>query len=147
MCTVCGITIEAPGPYVCSPYIKNEALYFAHAIQKLIRWKQIKLLVFSGTLLLRESPFHIINSLKSFDFKLLFVYTLKLLSGSLANLHIIFFLIWKTYNLLQSLLNVALEWFIGFLTKQCKNYLRNSLRGPRGISEKGVRDDRLVRLP
>jgi len=27
----------------------------------------------------------------------------------------------KTYDMLQSLLNVSLEWFISFLTKQCKN--------------------------
>jgi len=30
-------------------------------------------------MLLRESPFHIVNILKLFDFKLLFIYTLNLL--------------------------------------------------------------------
>jgi len=62
----------------------------------------------SGYLLLRESPFHIVNCLKSFDF-------LKLLSGPIWHMmHIIFALFWKTYDLLQSLLNVAPESFISF---------------------------------
>jgi len=34
--------------------------------------------IFSGNMLLRESPFHIVNCLKFFDFTLFFVYTLKL---------------------------------------------------------------------
>jgi len=36
-----------------------------------------------GNLLLRESPFHIVNCLKLFDFTLFFVYTLQLLKGHL----------------------------------------------------------------
>jgi len=58
----------------------------------------------SGNLLLRESPFHIVNFLKSFDFKLFFAYTLKLLwvPCPLTHLHIIFALLWKTCDLLWS---------------------------------------------
>jgi len=48
------------------------------------------------------------------------IYTLKLLEASLAHLHIIFALMWKTYELFHSSY-VALGWFIQFLTKRCKN--------------------------
>jgi len=41
---------------------------------KFIRGKQVKLFILCGNLLLRESPFHIVSCLKSFDFKLFFVY-------------------------------------------------------------------------
>jgi len=51
------------------------------------------------------------------------------------HLHIIFALFWKTYDLLQRLLDVALEWFIRFLKNQCKNWVQNSQNGPHGISE------------
>ena len=61
---------------------------------------QFKFFILSGNLLLRESPFQIVNCLKLFDFTLFFVYTLKLLKAPLAH---IFALFWKTYDLLQSL--------------------------------------------
>jgi len=82
-------------------------------------------------------PFALQNGLNSFDFKLFFVYTLKLLRSPFGTLAHNFALFWKTYELLQGLLNVALEWFISFLTKQCENLLQNSQRGADGISEKG----------
>jgi len=47
---------------------------------------KVKFFIFSGNLLLLESIVHTVNCLKSFDFKLLFVYTLKDLS--LAYSHI-----------------------------------------------------------
>jgi len=56
----------------------------------------------TGTLLLRETHFHIANCLKSFDFKLFFVYTLKSLRGSSVTSHIIFVLFGQTYDLLQT---------------------------------------------
>ena len=42
-----------------------------------IRWKQAKFFILPGNLLLRESPFHTVNYLKSFDLKLFFEYTLN----------------------------------------------------------------------
>jgi len=49
--------------------------------------------------------------------------------------------------LLQSLLNMVLEWFISFSTKQCKSQVRNTIRGAHGIFEKGgAREDHLARL-
>jgi len=78
---------------------------------------------FCGNLLLRESPFNIANCLKPFDFNLFFVYTLRLYI--------------KTYDLLQSLLLVALEWFFSFLTKYCKNKTETLKGWPHGISVKG----------
>jgi len=42
---------------------------------------QFKFFILSGNLLLRESPFQIVNCLKLFDFTLFFVYTLKLLKA------------------------------------------------------------------
>jgi len=48
-------------------------LYFAHAVPQLLSLK-VKFFIFSGNLLLlRESPFHVVNYLKSFDFKLFFL--------------------------------------------------------------------------
>jgi len=74
-----------------------------------------------------------------------------LLKGPLwhmPHLHMSFALFGKTYDLLQSLLNVAQEWFKSFLTKQCKNYEQNSYRrAPRHLRKRRVRGDRLVRLP
>ena len=45
----------------------------------------------SENLLLRESPFHIVNCLKLFDFALFFVYTLKLLKGPLWRIFLLYF--------------------------------------------------------
>jgi len=53
---------------------------------------QFEFFIFSGNLLLRESPFHIVNCLKFFDFTLFFVHTLKLLKGPL-----IFFALFVLY--------------------------------------------------
>jgi len=61
--------------------LEKEALYFIHAIQSFIRWNQGKFFILSGNLLLRESTFCTVNCLKSFSFKMFFVYTLKLLRG------------------------------------------------------------------
>ena len=44
-----------------------------------IHWKQVHVFILSRNLLLRESPFHFVNCLKSFDFKLFFFCTLQLL--------------------------------------------------------------------
>jgi len=50
--------------------------HLVHAVQKL-HWLKTSCIFLSGNLLLRESPFHSLNCLKSFDFELLFVCTLK----------------------------------------------------------------------
>jgi len=69
--------------------------HILHVLYKnFIRWKQVKFFNMSGNLLLRESPFYIVNCLKSFDFKYLFVYTLKVVGGALlAHLHKNFFIL------------------------------------------------------
>ena len=45
----------------------------------------------SGNLLLHENPFHTVNCLKLFNFTLFFVYTIKLLKGSLWHIFLIYF--------------------------------------------------------
>jgi len=56
----------------------------------------------SESLLLRETPFHIVNFLNLFDFTLFFVYIhIKVVKD--PPLEHIFALFWKTYDLLQSL--------------------------------------------
>jgi len=45
----------------------------------------------SANFLLRESPFHIVNSLKLFYFTLFFVYTSKLLKGPLWHTFLLYF--------------------------------------------------------
>jgi len=61
--------------------LRKGALYFAHGIQKLYSLK-LKFFILSGNLLLRKSAFHSTSSLMSFDLKVSFVNTIKLLSGS-----------------------------------------------------------------
>jgi len=63
----------------------------------------------------------------------------------LAHLYIIFALFSKTYDLLQNLLNVALEWFFSFSTKLCKTKCDTLKDGPHGISRK--KGDCFDRLP
>ena len=79
ICTIYGHEKGSTAP-VCSRYIKKAPLYFKHATQKFNRWKQFKFFILSANLLLRESPFHIVNCLKLLDFTSFFVYTLKLLN-------------------------------------------------------------------
>ena len=82
---------RVPCPYVCSRYIKKGP-YILHMLHKNFTcWKQLKFFILSGNLLLRESPFHIVNCLKLFDFKLFFVYTLKLLKGPLWHIFLLYF--------------------------------------------------------
>jgi len=57
---------------------------------------------------------------------------------SMAHFPIIVGLFWKTYDLLQVSLKVALEWYITFLTKQCCKALKGGTaslkkRGPRRL--------------
>jgi len=89
-----------------------------HAIPTKLNRKQAKIFILSGNLILCESSFHIVKCLKSLDFKLFFVYTFHLLKppfGIFA--HNLCFIL-KMHDFLQSLLNVSLEWFISFSTKQ-----------------------------
>jgi len=83
---------------------QRRSSYFTLALnKKFIRWKQVKFFILSGNLFLRESAFHIVNCLKSLDFKLLFVYTLKFLRGPCGTFSHNFCVILKTYDLVQSL--------------------------------------------
>ena len=66
--------------------LEKRALYFTHATHKLYPLKEVKFSILSGNLLLRESTFYTINCLKSFDFKLIFVYTFKLLRAPFGTL-------------------------------------------------------------
>jgi len=64
---------------------KTWPLYFAHAIHKVYfadgKLKQVKFFILSENFLLCEIPFHIVNCLKSFHFKLFFVYVLTCWGG------------------------------------------------------------------
>jgi len=89
--------------------LSERGLYILHMLYRnFIRWKQVNFFILSGNLLLHEGTFHIINCLKSFDLKLFFVYTLKLLRAPFGTCAYNFVLFWKTHDLLQSLLSVAL---------------------------------------
>ena len=74
MCTICGLKKEPLAPIFVRVRSKHWSLHFAHAIQEYFCWKQVNL---SGNLLPRESPFHNVNCLKSFDVTLFFSYALK----------------------------------------------------------------------
>jgi len=82
--------------------------YILHMLYKnFVHWKQIKFFILSGNSLLRESQFHIANCLKSFDFKLFFVYTV--VEGPFfARWHTLFALFCQTYGLLQNPFNPAI---------------------------------------
>jgi len=95
------------GPYILHMLYRN-----------FIRWNQGKFFILSGNLLLRESTFYIVNCLKSFGFKLFFVYTFKLLRGPFRHICTKILLYFDKH---MSLSNVAEEWLINYLTKQCKN--------------------------
>jgi len=78
-------------PYICSRYIKK-CPYVLHILHKNFTcWKQFKFFILSGNFLLRESPFHIVNCLKVFNFTLFFVYTLKLLKGPIWHVFLLYF--------------------------------------------------------
>jgi len=94
--------------------------YFANDIQKHYLLK-VKFFILFGNLLLRERIIHTANCLKSFYFKLFFVYTSCGGAFFFRKFAHNFALFWQIHDLLQSLLNVALEWLISFLTKDCKN--------------------------
>jgi len=74
---------KGPLPLCLFTLHQKRPLYFTHATQKLYLLKAISIFILSGSLLLRESPFRIVNCLKLFDCTLLFVYTLKLLKARL----------------------------------------------------------------
>jgi len=126
----------------CFTLYHKRVSYILHMIYRnFIRWKQVEFFTLSGNLLLRGSPFHFVNFFYPFDLKLFFVCTLSTYTSCweppLAQLHIIFALFWKKYDVLQSLLNVALEWFISFQHNAKTNC--ETLKGgtPRQILKKG----------
>jgi len=65
--------------FKCPRQTLRKVAYILHMLYRnFIRSKQAKFFILSGILLLRESQFHTVNCLISFDFKLFFNYTLKL---------------------------------------------------------------------
>jgi len=131
---------KGPSPYVCSRYIKKGPYILLH--KSFTYWKQFKFFNLSANFLLRESPFHIVNSLKLFYFTLFFVYTSKLLKGPLWHTFLLYFEKHMTCSracgsrVVHQLLNRTMQ-----------KLMRKSPWGPRDISEKrGPRDDSLVRL-
>jgi len=71
MCTMYGLEKGSMAPKVVQVISET---------QPCILLKQSKFFTLSGNSLLRESPFHITNCLKSFDCKIFFVYTTGALS-------------------------------------------------------------------
>jgi len=64
-----GLKNGAHGPYICLPYIKKWApVFYTYYAQTLFPENKSNFFILSGKLLLRESPFHIVNYLLSFDF-------------------------------------------------------------------------------
>jgi len=122
-CTICDMSfaqymVLKKGPLPLFVHVTSKKVsYILHMLHKnFTRWKQFKFFILSGHMLLRESPFHIINCLKLVDFALFFVYKLKLLKAPFWH---IFCFVLKNVWLAPEL--AAPEWFISFWTKQCKN--------------------------
>jgi len=66
-----------PWPLYLFKSYQNRSSYILLWLYRIfICWNEVKFFIFSGNLLLRESPFNLVNCLKSFDFKLCFVYAL-----------------------------------------------------------------------
>jgi len=60
----------------------RNGLYILHILyKKLYSLKSSLIFILFGKLLMREGPFHIVNCVKSFDFKLFLVYILDLLAA------------------------------------------------------------------
>jgi len=95
-----------------------------------------------GNLLLRESPFYIVNCLKLFDFTLFFVYTLKLLKGPLWHIFLLYFEKHMTCS------RACGSRVVHQLSNKTKTKRESLKEGPRDTSEnRGPRNDRLVYLP
>jgi len=60
---------------------KEGPIFYTCYAETLFAESKLIFFILSGSLLLRESSLRIVNCLKSFDFKLFFVYTLHLLRG------------------------------------------------------------------
>jgi len=69
---------KGPLPLCLFTLHQTRAPLFYTCYTKILLLKAIQIFfILSGSLLLRESPFHIVNCLKLFDFTLFFVYILK----------------------------------------------------------------------
>jgi len=97
----------------------------------------------SGNFLLGESPFHIANCLKLFDFTLFSVYTLNMLKSPFWHIFLLYFKKHMTCSracgskVVHQLLNKTMQ----------KLSAKVSKRGTATSLKKGPRDDSLVRLP
>jgi len=91
ICTIYGLEKEPLAP-IFVHVTSKQFPYILHMLHiNFTCWKQIKFFTLSRNLVLRESPFHIVNCLKLFDFTLFFVYTLKLLKGPLWHIFLLYF--------------------------------------------------------
>jgi len=71
ICTIYGLEKGPLAPMSVHVTSKNDP-YILHMLHKNFTfWKQLKFFILSGNLLLRESPFHVVNCLKLFDFTLI----------------------------------------------------------------------------
>jgi len=107
------------GPYILHMPYRN-----------FICWKQVKFFILSGTLLLRETPFHMVNCLKPFDFKLFCVCTLKwgAAFGTLAhNFCFVLTNIWLASELIKCSSRVIDELFSKTMQKLSAKLLKEAL--------------------
>ena len=115
------------GPYILHMLYRN-----------FICWHHSKFFIFSENLLLRESTFYIVNCLKSFGFKLFFVYIFKLLRGPFRHICTKFCFIitniWLASELIKRGSGVINKLFNKPMQKLSAKL---SIGGPHGISERG----------
>jgi len=86
-----------------------------------IRWKRVKF-SFVWEFSFASKPVSRCKLFGTISFKIVLCLHIKVVvRPPMEYLHITFDLFWKILDLLHSLLYVFHEWFINFLTKQCKN--------------------------
>ena len=135
LCESCSLIYASVDIKITMPEESSQkgALY-----RKFIRWNQGKFFILSENLLLGESTFYIVNCLKSFGFKLFFVYTFKLLRSPfrLICTKFCFILtnIWRASELIKPGSRVINKPFNKTIQKLSAKL---SIGGPHGISEKG----------
>jgi len=76
------VDLKEPLPHIFLHDTSKRGPYISHMLQKKFTCRnKFNYLILSGNLFLRKNPFRNVNCLKSFDFALFFVYTLKLLKN------------------------------------------------------------------
>jgi len=91
VCTIYGLE-KGPIALMFVHVTSKKGPYILHMLHKNFTcWKQFKLFILTGNLLLRESPFHIANCLKLFDFTLFFCLHIKVVKGPLWHIFLLYF--------------------------------------------------------